>query len=140
MAKSLAKSLVVVESPTKARTLQKFLSRGYEVVASMGHVKDLPKSQLGVDVDADFAPKYIVIKGKGPVLKSLREAAKKADSVYMATDPDREGEAISWHLQAALGSVTQKVKRIEFHEITKEAVRRALAHPRDIDLNLVNAQ
>ncbi len=140
MAKSLAKSLVVVESPTKARTLQKFLSRGYEVVASMGHVKDLPKSQLGVDVDADFAPKYIVIKGKGPVLKALREAAKKADSVYMATDPDREGEAISWHLQAALGSVTQKVKRIEFHEVTKEAVRRALAHPRDIDLNLVNAQ
>jgi DNA topoisomerase-1 len=136
----MAKSLVVVESPTKARTLRKFLTRSYDVAASMGHVKDLPKSQLGVDVAADFAPKYIVIKGKGPILKTLREAAKKVETVYMATDPDREGEAISWHLQDALGSAAAEVKRIEFHEITKDAVRRALAHPRDIDLNLVNAQ
>ncbi len=136
----MAKSLVVVESPTKARTLRKLLSRSYDVTASMGHVKDLPKSQLGVDVKQDFTPKYIVIKGKGPVLKSLREAAKKADTIFMATDPDREGEAISWHLQEALRPVNKQIKRIEFHEVTKDALKRALAHPRDIDLNLVNAQ
>ncbi len=134
------KSLVVVESPTKARTLMKLLDRKYDVVASMGHVKDLPKSQLGVDVTNGFTPKYIVIKGKGPILKELKGAAKKADAVYMATDPDREGEAISWHLIDALKKVNTKIKRIEFHEVTKEAVRTALKDPRDIDLNLVNAQ
>src|SRR3990172_8425171 len=119
----MAKTLLVVESPTKARTLRKLLSRSYDVTASMGHVKDLPKSQLGVDVKQDFTPKYIVIKGKGPVLKSLRE-----------------GEAISWHLQEALRPVNKQIRRIEFHEVTKDALKRALAHPRDIDLNLVNAQ
>src|SRR3972149_1015865 len=136
----MAKSLVVGESPTKARTLRKLLSRSYDVTASMGHVRDLPKSQLGVDVKQDFTPKYIVIKGKGPVLKSLREAAKKVETIYMATDPDREGEAISWHLQEALRPVNKQIQRIEFHEVTKDALKRALAHPRDIDLNLVNAQ
>jgi len=135
-----AKALVVVESPTKARTLKKLLDRKYDVVASMGHVKDLPRSRLGVDVTNGFEPKYIVIKGKGAILKELREAAKGASAVYMATDPDREGEAISWHLSDALRPVNPQIKRIEFHEVTKEAVRRALAHPRDIDLNLVNAQ
>jgi len=133
-------SLVVVESPTKARTLSKLLKRPYEVKASMGHVKDLPKSRLGVDVDGDFTPKYIVIKGKGPVIKELKEAAKRSSMVYMATDPDREGEAISWHLSEVLRTVNPKVRRIEFHEITKEAIERALKHPREIDQNLVNAQ
>ena len=135
-----ARALVVVESPTKARTLKKFLDRRYDVVASMGHVKDLPRSRLGVDVANGFAPRYIVIKGKAPILKELKEAAKQASSVYMATDPDREGEAISWHLSDALRAVNPAIKRIEFHEITKEAVQHALARPRDIDLNLVNAQ
>ncbi len=135
-----AKSLVVVESPTKARSLKKMLDRKYEVVASMGHVKDLPKSQLGVDVTNGFTPKYIVIKGKGPILKELKGAAKHAETVYMATDPDREGEAISWHLAEALRKVNPKIRRIEFHEVTKDAVRKALRTPRDIDLNLVNAQ
>lgn len=134
------KALVVVESPTKARTLKKLLDRRYNVVASMGHVKDLPRSQLGVDVTNGFTPKYIVIKGKGAILKELKEAAKNASAVYMATDPDREGEAISWHLSDALGAVNPSIQRIEFHEVTKEAVRGALEHPRSIDLNLVNAQ
>ena len=135
-----ARALVVVESPTKARTLKKFLDRRYDVVASMGHVKDLPRSRLGVDVANGFAPRYIVIKGKAPILKELKEAAKQASSVYMATDPDREGEAISWHLSDALRAVNPAIKRIEFHEITKEAVLHALARPRELDLNLVNAQ
>ncbi|MDR7480996.1 MAG: type I DNA topoisomerase [Armatimonadota bacterium] len=134
------KALVVVESPTKARTLSKLLKRPYEVKASMGHVKDLPRSQLGVNVEENFTPKYIVIKGKGPIIKDLKDAAKKASAVYMATDPDREGEAISWHLAELLGQVNPEIRRIEFHEITKEAVQRALRHPRAIDQNLVNAQ
>ncbi|MGH2400214.1 MAG: type I DNA topoisomerase, partial [bacterium] len=125
---------------TKARTLKKFLTRRYDVFASMGHLKDLPRSQLGVDVKNGFTPKYIVVKGKGGILKELKEAAKQAPAVFMATDPDREGEAISWHLADALRPVNPEIKRIEFHEITKEAVRKALAHPREIDLNLVNAQ
>jgi DNA topoisomerase-1 len=135
-----AKSLVVVESPTKARTLKKLLDRRYDVVASMGHVKDLPRSQLGVDVDHEFAPKYVVPKGKGPVIKELKAAAKKASAVYLATDPDREGEAISWHLSGILTQVNPRIKRIEFHEVTKDAVKRALQAPRDIDTSLVNAQ
>ncbi|MCL6640262.1 MAG: type I DNA topoisomerase, partial [Candidatus Rokubacteria bacterium] len=135
-----AKSLVVVESPTKARTLSKLLSRPYEVKASMGHVKDLPKSRLGVDVDDNFTPRYIVIKGKGPVIKELKDAARRAATVYMATDPDREGEAISWHLSEVLRPVNPQIRRIEFHEVTKEAVTRAIRHPREIDQNLVNAQ
>ena len=135
------KTLVVVESPTKARTLRKFLpARRYEVAASMGHVRDLPKSQLGVDVERDFTPKYIVIKGKGAVLKGLREAARKAQGVVMATDPDREGEAIAWHLKDALTPVNPNIRRIEFHEVTRDAVERALAAPRDIDLRRVDAQ
>lgn len=132
--------LVVVESPTKARTLKKLLARSYEIVASMGHVKDLPRSRLGVDVDNGFAPRYVVIKGKAPILKELKEAAKTASAVYMATDPDREGEAISWHLSDALRPANPTIQRIEFHEVTKDAVQHALAHPRDIDLHLVNAQ
>jgi DNA topoisomerase-1 len=131
---------VVVESPAKARTLKKLLNRRYEVVASMGHVKDLPRSRLGVDVDNGFAPRYVVIKGKAAILKELKKAARRASAVYMATDPDREGEAISWHLSDALRPVNPAIKRIEFHEVTKEAVERALARPRDIDLNLVHAQ
>ena len=136
----MVKSLVVVESPTKARTVKKLLDRKYEVVASMGHVKDLPRSQLGVDIDHEFAPKYVVPKGKGPVIKELKAAAKKASAVYLATDPDREGEAISWHLASILNHVNSKIKRIEFHEVTKDAVRKALQAPRDIDASLVNAQ
>lgn len=134
------KSLVIVESPTKARTLKKLLDRRFRVLASMGHVRDLPKSKLGVDVEGGFAPHYIVIKGKGPILKELREAAKEADTVYLAPDPDREGEAISWHLQTLLNGVNPNIRRIEFHEVTREAVRRALQHPRDIDMNRVAAQ
>ena len=136
----MARSLVVVESPTKARTLKKLLDGRYDVMASMGHVKDLPRSQLGVDVEHEFMPKYLVPKGKGPIIKELKSAAKKASTVYLATDPDREGEAISWHLSSILGPVNEKIKRIEFHEVTRDAVRRALAHPRDIDTSLVNAQ
>ena len=136
----MAKSLVVVESPTKARTLKKLLDKKYDVIASMGHVKDLPRSQLGVDVEHEFTPKYLVPKGKGPVIKDLKSAAKKAAAVYLATDPDREGEAISWHLASILNPVNPKIKRIEFHEVTRDAVRRALQAPRDIDQSLVNAQ
>lgn len=135
-----SKNLVIVESPTKARTLKKLLDRRFRVLASMGHVRDLPKSKLGVDVDNGFAPHYIVIKGKGPILKELREAAKEADTVYLAPDPDREGEAISWHLQTLLNGVNPNIRRIEFHEVTREAVRRALQHPRDINMNRVAAQ
>jgi DNA topoisomerase I len=136
----VAKSLVVVESPTKARTLKKLLDKKYDVIASMGHVKDLPRSQLGVDVEHEFTPKYVVPKGKGPVIKELKSAAKKAAAVYLATDPDREGEAISWHLASILNPMNPKIKRIEFHEVTRDAVRRALQAPRDIDQSLVNAQ
>jgi len=136
----VAKSLVVVESPTKARTVKKLLDRKFEVVASMGHVKDLPRSQLGVDVEHEFTPKYVVPKGKGPVIKELKAAAKKASAVYLATDPDREGEAISWHLATILNPVNPKIKRIEFHEVTRDAIRRALLAPRDINTSLVNAQ
>jgi DNA topoisomerase I len=136
----VAKSLVVVESPTKARTVKKLLDRKFEVIASMGHVKDLPRSQLGVDVEHEFTPKYVVPKGKGPVIKELKAAAKKASAVYLATDPDREGEAISWHLATILNPVNSKIKRIEFHEVTRDAIKRALQAPRDIDTSLVNAQ
>jgi len=136
----VARSLVVVESPTKARTLKKLLDGRYDVMASMGHVKDLPRSQLGVDVEHEFTPKYLVPKGKGPIIKELKSAAKKASTVYLATDPDREGEAISWHLSTILGPINNKIRRIEFHEVTRDAVRRALQHPRNIDASLVNAQ
>ncbi len=136
----MAKNLVIVESPAKVRTIKKFLGKNYEVTASNGHVRDLPKSTLGIDVDHDFEPKYITIRGKGDVLANLRKEVKKADKVYLATDPDREGEAISWHLCQALNLDANKAKRITFNEITKSAVKESLKHSRDINMDLVDAQ
>lgn len=136
----MAHYLVIVESPAKVKTIKKFLGGSYTVDASQGHVRDLPKSQLGVDVEQDYEPKYITIRGKGDILAKLRKEAKKADKVYLATDPDREGEAISWHLAAALKLDSKKMCRITFNEITKNAVKASLKHPRDIDMNLVDAQ
>lgn len=136
----MAKNLVIVESPTKVKTIKKFLGKNYEVVASQGHVRDLPKSSLGIDVDNDFEPRYITIRGKGDLLSSLRKEVKKADHIYLATDPDREGEAISWHLLEALNLKGKDVKRITFNEITKNAVKASFKTPRDIDLSLVDAQ
>ena len=136
----LGKSLVIVESPAKAKTIEKFLGkRHYQVMASLGHIRDLPKSQLGVDTNDHFTPKYITIRGKGPVVQQLREQAKKADRVLLATDPDREGEAISWHL-ATLMDLEDEPCRITFNEITKEAVTAAARKPRKIDMSLVDAQ
>ncbi len=136
----MSKALVVVESPAKAKTIEKFLGRSYTVRASMGHLRDLPKSQFGVDIDNDFAPKYINIRGKGDLIKNLKEEAKKAGTVYLATDPDREGEAIAWHLAHLLGIGEKKACRIEFNEITKQAVQKAVKHPRPIDMSRVDAQ
>ncbi len=136
----MAKNLVIVESPAKVKTIKKFLGTRYDVEASMGHVRDLPKSQMGIDIDHDYEPKYITIRGKGDLLAKLRKAAKAADHVYLATDPDREGEAISWHLVAALGLEPKKVQRITFNEITKNAVKASLKAPRSIDMHLVDAQ
>lgn len=136
----MAKNLVIVESSTKVNTIKKFLGKNYEVVASNGHVRDLPKSALGVDVDNDFEPKYITIRGKGELLASLRKEVKKSDKIYLATDPDREGEAISWHLISALNLDDKNVSRISFNEITKKAVKEAMKNPRDIDMDLVDAQ
>ena len=136
----MAKYLVIVESPAKVKTIKKFLGKNYEVTASNGHVRDLPKSQLGVDVNNDFEPKYITIRGKGDILAKLRKEVKKADKVYLATDPDREGEAISWHLSQALKLEGKDVNRISFNEITQSAVKASLKHPREIDMNLVDAQ
>ncbi len=135
-----ARNLVIVESPTKARTLAGFLGREYDVRASVGHVRDLPKSKLGVDVDHGFAPQYVVPKEKAEVVKQLQSAAKKADVIYLATDPDREGEAISWHLVEAMGLQNRQLHRVEFHEITRDAIREAFDHPREMDANLVDAQ
>lgn len=132
--------LVIVESPSKAKTIQKYLGNGYEVIASMGHVRDLPKSRLSVDVKNDFTPKYSIIKGKEKTVKELKEAAKKADTVYLATDPDREGEAISWHLAHILGLEETAVDRVTFNEITKHGVQEGMENPRTIDMDLVNAQ
>ena len=136
----MAKNLVIVESPSKATTIKKFLGSSYEVVASNGHVRDLPKSQLGIDVDNDFEPKYITIRGKGELLAKLRKEVKKADKIYLATDPDREGEAISWHLMTALKLENKNTSRITFNEITKNAVKQAIKQARPIDTNLVDAQ
>ncbi|MBD5481024.1 MAG: type I DNA topoisomerase [Lachnospiraceae bacterium] len=136
----MAKNLVIVESPAKVKTIKKFLGTNYEVMASNGHVRDLPKSRLGVDVDNDYEPQYITIRGKGDILANLRKEVKKADKIYLATDPDREGEAISWHLIAALKLENKKVYRITFNEITKNAVKESFKHPREIDLDLVDAQ
>ena len=137
----MAKNLVIVESPAKMKTIKKFLGSSYTVNASMGHVRDLPKSSMGIDIEHGFEPKYITIRGKGDLIAELKKEAAKADRVYLATDPDREGEAISWHLKTALGlEGSRKAYRITFNEITKDAVTKALKNPRDIDMNLVDAQ
>lgn len=136
----MAKNLIIVESPAKSKTIKKFLGKNYEVVASNGHVRDMPKSQMGIDFDNDFEPKYITIRGKGELLAKLRKEVKKADHVYLATDPDREGEAISWHLCFALKLDPKKTSRITFNEITKNAVRQSLKQSRQIDMDLVDAQ
>ncbi len=136
----MAKNLVIVESPAKAKTIKKFLGTNFEVVASNGHVRDLPKSRLGIDIENDYEPKYITIRGKGDILAMLRKEVKKADNVYLATDPDREGEAISWHLLASLNLDNKRTKRITFNEITKNAVRNSLKEARDIDMNRVDSQ
>lgn len=136
----MGKTLVVVESPAKAKTIEKFLGKNYIVKASMGHLRDLPKSQFGVDVEHNFQAKYINIRGKGDLIKSLRESAKIVDKVYLATDPDREGEAIAWHLAHILNLDDQRPCRIEFHEITKPAIQNAVKNPRPIDIDRVDAQ
>ena len=136
----MAKNLVIVESPTKSKTIEKFLGRNYTVRASMGHLRDLPKSQFGVDVEHNFEPKYINIRGKGELIKELRTLAKKADKIYLATDPDREGEAIAWHLGHILGVDPESPCRISFHEITSQAVKDALKKPHAIDMDMVDAQ
>lgn len=136
----MAKYLVIVESPAKVKTIKKFLGANYEVAASNGHVRDLPKSQLGIDVEHGYEPKYITIRGKGDILANLRKQVKKADRVYLATDPDREGEAISWHLYKALKLENKKVYRITFNEITKNAVKESLKNAREINMDLVDAQ
>ncbi|MBR4777611.1 MAG: type I DNA topoisomerase [Lachnospiraceae bacterium] len=136
----MAKNLVIVESPAKAKTIKKFLGTGYDVIASQGHVRDLPKSQMGVSPEDDFEPKYITIRGKGEILSELRKAAKKADKIYLATDPDREGEAISWHLQTLLKLNEKSANRITFNEITKNAIKNSIKNPRRIDMGLVDAQ
>lgn len=134
------KPLIIVESPAKAKTISRFLGSRYQVKASMGHVRDLPKSQFGVDVDNNFQPRYITIRGKGSLVKELKGAAKKTDKVFLATDPDREGEAIAWHLGEALGIAPEDARRIEFHEITKDAVTEAIRHARPVNMHLVDAQ
>ena len=136
----MSKNLVIVESPAKAKTIKKFLGTNYEVMASNGHVRDLPKSQLGIDVDNDYEPKYITIRGKGELLAKLRKEVKKANKVYLATDPDREGEAISWHLYQTLKLDKNNTSRITFNEITKNAVKNSIKQARDIDMNLVDSQ
>lgn len=136
----MAKYLVIVESPAKVKTIKKFLGSNYDVQASNGHVRDFPKSQFGIDVENDFEPKYITIRGKGELLAGLRKAAKKADKIFLATDPDREGEAISWHLMQALKEDPKKMRRITFNEITKTAVKNSIKQPRELDMNLVDAQ
>ena len=136
----MAKYLIIVESPTKVKAIKKFLGSNYDVAASNGHVRDMPKSQLGFDVENNYEPKYITIRGKGDILAALRKSVKKSDKVYLATDPDREGEAISWHLSKALKLEEKDIHRITFNEITKTAVKESLKHPRAIDMDLVDAQ
>ncbi len=136
----MSTKLVIVESPAKAKTIQRFLGKTYKVVASNGHVRDLPKSSLGIDVENDYEPRYITIRGKGELLASLRKEVKKADKIFLATDPDREGEAISWHLYYALKLQDKNCSRVTFNEITKDAVKNSIKNPRDIDMNLVDAQ
>ena len=133
-------NLVIVESPAKAKTIKKYLGEGYDVVASMGHVRDLPSARLSVDVNNNFEPKYEVIKGKEKLVDELVTKAKKSDRVYLATDPDREGEAISWHLAYLLGLGLEDIDRVEFNEITKTGIKNGMASPRAINIDLVNAQ
>ena len=132
--------LVIVESPAKAKTIERYLGKKYKVKASMGHLRDLPKSQMGVDVENNYEPKYITIRGKGPILKELRTAAKKAKKIFLAADPDREGEAISWHLAHSLNVDVDSDCRVVFNEITKDAIKESFKHPRPIDMDLVDAQ
>ena len=136
----MADYLVIVESPSKAGTIKKYLGKNYKVVASMGHLVDLPKSQLGIDIDNNFEPKYITIRGKGDLMSKLKKDAKEVKKVYLATDPDREGEAISWHLANVLSLKQGEKNRITFNEITKNAVKEGLKNPREIDTQLVDAQ
>ena len=136
----MAKYLVILESPAKVKTVKKILGSNYEVIASNGHVRDFPKSTMGIDIENDYEPKYITIRGKGDKLAEIKRHVKKAEKVFLATDPDREGEAISWHLKTALKLDDKKIVRITFNEITKKAVKESLKNPRDIDMNLVDAQ
>lgn len=136
----MGQKLVIVESPAKAKTIKKYLGKNYVVEASMGHVRDLPKSQLGVDVENNYEPKYITIRGKGDLLDKLKKEAKKSEKVYLATDPDREGEAISWHLANILKIDTKDKCRIEFNEITKNAVKNAIKNPRVLNEHVFDAQ
>ena len=136
----MADKLIIVESPAKATTIKRYLGGNTKVIASMGHIRDLPKSKLGIDVDNDFEPQYINIRGKGDLIKTIKKDANKAKKIYLATDPDREGEAIAWHLSKILDEDKEKITRITFNEITKGAVKKAIENPRDIDINLVDAQ
>ena len=136
----MANNLVILESPGKIGAVKSYLGSNYKVIASVGHVRDLPKSTLGIDTENGFEPHYINIRGKGDLIKELKKEAKNADKIFFATDPDREGEAISWHLAAIIGDDAKKAKRISFNEITKSAVKEAIKHPRNIDINLVNSQ
>src|SRR5436305_5089135 len=139
----MVKALVIVESPSKAKTINKYLGADYKVLASVGHIKDLPKKGIGIDFDRNFEPTYEVIPGKAKVIKELKEAAKDAETIYVATDPDREGEAIGWHIKEELegrGKNRKVVRRVLFNEITKSAIQESFKHPTDIDENLVNAQ
>ena len=129
-----------MESPAKAKTIGKFLGRSYKVVASIGHVRDLPKSKLGIDIDNNYEPYYITIRGKGPIIQDLKKEAKKADKIYLATDPDREGEAIAWHLANILDIGQDEKARVEFNEITKDAIKKAIKNPRKLDYDLIDAQ
>src|SRR5699024_5264748 len=136
----MAKNLVIVESPAKAKTIGKILGRGYKVIASVGHIRDLPKSRLGIDIENYYEPKYITIRGKGPVVQELKKEAKKADKIYLATDPDREGEAISWHIAHVLDIDEDEKVRISFNEVTKDAVKNSIQNPRALDSDLIDAQ
>jgi len=136
----VAKKLVIVESPAKAKTINKYLGKDYHVEASMGHVRDLPKKELGVDVDDGFTPKYVVATGKKKIISTLKKHAEESEIIYLAPDYDREGEAIGWHIQQAIAKNDQKTRRIVFNEITKSAIQEAIQNPRDIDMALVNAQ
>lgn len=136
----MADYLVIVESPAKAKTIERYLGKKYKVKASIGHVRDLPRSQMGIDTENNYEPKYITIRGKGPVLQELKTAAKKAKKVYLAADPDREGEAIAWHLATALNIDKDSDCRVVFNEITKDAILESFKHPRPINMDLVDAQ